>query len=127
MDQSQSPDPRPVTAQLCANLSLSIYREADQIRIVLANELEMLELTECYQINTTTKHLDAQGRGVERLRQTQRYCLKEAVVIALRRVVSEAFNQGLISDSLGEWKITKQTPSSSKPQEVEIDLSDSML
>jgi hypothetical protein len=126
MDQSQSSDPGPVTAQLCANLSLSIYREADQIRIVLANELEMLEVTECYQINTTTKHLDAQGRGVERLRQTQRYCLKEAVVIALRRAVSEAFNQGLISDSLGDWKITKPTPSPLSTV-AEIDLSDSLL
>jgi hypothetical protein len=90
-------------SELCNGLSLSIYREADpgesgkeQIRILLSNELEMSELSVCYQINQS-----------EKPHQSHHYYIKEAVVIALRRVVSQAFDQGLITDSLGTWTFSK--------------------
>jgi len=102
---------------LCTDLNLSIYREEDpqhkgreQIRVLLSNPLEMQEVQQCYQINVTTP-------------ESRRYHIQEAVVISLRRAVSEAFRAGLISDSLGTWKITKE-PSTALD---EIDLSDSML
>lgn len=107
-------------AELCTNLSLSIFKEPDpfdkgkeQVRIVLSNELEMLEVTECYQINQSAKP-----------HQSHRYYIKEAVTLALRRAVSEAFDQGLISDSLGSWTITK--PATAEPSstlsEIELEL-----
>lgn len=106
--------------ELCKDLSLSIFREDDpeekdkeRVRIKIVNPLEMLEVEVCQQINVTTH-------------QSRRYHIKEAVVIVLRQAVSEAFREGLITDSLGEWKITK-SPSQPVSGPVEIDLSDSML
>ena len=106
--------------ELCKDLKLSIYREDDPkekdkeiIRIKIENELEMMEVQVCLQINQTTQ-------------QSRRYHIKEAVVIVLRQAGSEAFREGLISDSLGEWKITRP-PATPAPASVEIDLSDSML
>jgi hypothetical protein len=99
---------------LCKDLSLSIIREDDpdekdreRVRVRIVDPLEMLEVEVCQQINVTTH-------------QSRRYHIKEAVVIVLRQAVSEAFRQGLITDSLGEWKISKPTPSSP----IEVDLSD---
>jgi hypothetical protein len=107
--------------ELCKDLKLSIWREDDpeekdkeQVRVKLENELEMLEVTVCQQINVTTQ-------------QSRRYHIKEAVVIVLRQAVSEAFRAGLIIDSLGAWKITKPSSHRPTPAEVEIDLTDSML
>src|SRR4029077_4068608 len=98
------------------NLKLVIYREDDpeekdkeRIRIKLVNELEMLEVEVCYQINVTGP-------------QSRRYHLIEATVIALRRAVSQGFKEGLISDSLGAWKISKPPPS--LPKDIEMELSD---
>lgn len=79
-------------ATLCKDLNLSIYREDDQLRIVLENDLE--EITECYPINQTTP-------------KSRRYHIMEATTICLRRVVSEAFRKGLITDSLGTWMISR--------------------
>lgn len=106
--------------ELCKNLSLSIWREddpdekdRDRIRVRIANDLEMMEVEVCEQINVTTQ-------------QSRRYHIKEAVVIVLRQAVSEAFRAGLITDSLGEWKISRPKGTST-PASVEIDLNDSML
>jgi hypothetical protein len=100
-------------SELCEGLSLSIYKEDDpaekgqeRVRIVLRDELEMSEVSECYPINVTTH-------------QNRRYHIMEAVVIGLRRVVSEAFRRDLISDSLGTWMISKsptKEPSSTKSE-----------
>lgn len=104
--------------ELCKDLKLSIYREDDpnpkekgkeQVRMVLENELEMLEVSVCQQINVTTM-------------QSRRYHIKEAVVIGLRKLVSEAFREGLIIDSLGSWTISKPTAKAPASTEFEIDL-----
>lgn len=106
---------------LCTDLTLSIWREdaskdKEQIRVKLANELEMLEVEVCQEINVTTQ-------------QSRRYHIKEAVIIVLRQAVSEAFQVGMISDSLGVWKITRPTGSAPKSDGagIEIDLNDSLL
>jgi hypothetical protein len=84
-------------SELCRDLQLSIYRDDSQVRIVLVDELSMSEVTVCYEISRN-----------EKPNRSQQYYVREAVVIAMRRVVSEAFSQGLISfDSPGEWKIMK--------------------
>lgn len=97
---------------LCKDLKLSIYKENEQVRIVLIDELEMQEVSECYPITEAS----------EKTQQSRRYYVKEAIVIALRRVVSEAFNQGLISDSLGEWKISRPATKDTSPTSFEIEL-----
>ena len=106
---------------LCKDLTLSIVKEDDpdekgreRVRVILANPMEMQEVTVCEQINITTH-------------QSRRYHVLEAVVIVLRKAVSEAFREGLITDSLGEWKISRPTGPIPKAKEVEIDLNDSML
>ena len=106
---------------LCKDLTLSIVKEDDpdekdreRIRVILANPLEMQEIEVCYGINQTTH-------------QSRRFHVIEAVTIALRQVVSEAFRQGLITDSIGAWKISRPTGPIPKAKEVEIDLNDSML
>ena len=103
--------------ELCKDLSLSIYKEADpqekgqeRVRVRINNPLEMMEVIVCQQINVSTH-------------QSRRYHIKEAVVIVLRKAVSEAFNQGMISDSLGSWTISRpevKGPSSTK-SEIELD------
>ena len=106
--------------ELCKDLKLSIYREDDPkekdkeiIRIKIENELEMMEVQVCLQINQTTQ-------------QSRRYHIKEAAVIVMRQAISEAFRLGMISDALGEWKISRP-PATPVSTTVEIDLSDSML
>ena len=102
--------------ELCKDLKLSIWREDDpeekdkeQIRVKIVNELEMMEVEVCYQINQTTQ-------------QSRRFHIKEAVTIVLRQAVSEAFQQGLISDSLGTWTISKPASKAPSPTLSEIDL-----
>ena len=106
--------------ELCTNLQLSIWREDDpdekdreRIRVRLVNELEMTEVEVTEQINITNH-------------QSRRYHIKEAVIIVLRKVVSEAYRMGMIADSLGEWKVTIPKP---KPvdQGFDIDLDDALL
>lgn len=83
---------------LCKDLKLSITKEsskfngAELVRIKLSDELNMTELEVCQEINVTTI-------------PSRRYHIREAVVIALRRVVSNAFAESMISDSPGAWKI----------------------
>ena len=107
--------------ELCKDLTLSIVKEDDpdekdreRIRVIIANPLEMQEIEICYGINQATH-------------QSRRFHVIEAVTIALRQVVSEAFRQGLIIDSIGEWRITRPKGSSAKQEGIEIDLNDSML
>jgi hypothetical protein len=100
-------------SQLCQDLTLSIYKDDDRVRIVLRNELDMSEVEQCYQISQN-----------EKPHQSYRYYIKEAVVIALRRVVSQAFEEGMIIDGLGEWRITRPTGKEplSTPSSTEWDL-----
>jgi cyanate lyase len=99
---------------LCKDLSLSIVKEDDpkesgreRITVRLTSPLEMLSVEESQQIHVTTL-------------QSRRYHIMEATILVLRRVVSEAFRQGMISDSLGEWKISRP------PAGVEVELNDSI-
>lgn len=77
---------------LCDDLKLTITADEGVVRIKLCDELQMMEVEVCQEINVTKP-------------PSSRYHVREAVVIALRRLVSDAFKQGLISDSLGAWKI----------------------
>ena len=82
---------------LAEGLSLSVFLEPDpeggeQVRIKLANELEMLNVEVCQQINVTTS-------------QSRRYHVRESLVIAMRQLVSKSVKEGLINDSPGAWKI----------------------
>lgn len=102
--------------ELCKDLKLSIYKEnrpkgGEQIRIVLENELEAI--SECYQINQN-----------EKPHRSQSYYIIEATILCLRRLVSEGFRTDMITDSLGEWTIsridTKGTSSTSSETEWEL-------
>ena len=97
---------------LCKDLKLTIYKEGEQVRIVLVSELEMQELSVCYPITEAT----------EKTQQSRRYFVKEAIVLALRRVVSEAFNQGMITDALGTWTISKPATKETSSTSFEIEL-----
>jgi hypothetical protein len=100
-------------SQLCKDLTLSIYKDDDHIRIVLRDDLDLLEVEQCYEINQN-----------EKPHQSHRYYIKEAVVIALRRVVSQAFDQGMITDSPGTSTLskaaTKETLSTSSGTEWDL-------
>lgn len=76
---------------LCRNVKLSIERLEDgaQIRLVLCNDLTLNQVEICYPV---TQREDGKNR---------RYHLREAMVIAIRRLVGEAIQAGLISDSPG--------------------------
>ena len=98
--------------ELCKDLKLSIFKEDDpdpkekgkeRIRVKLVDELNMMELELCYQVNQTTH-------------QSRRFHVLEAVTIVLRRVVSEAFKEGIIADGLGEWRISR--PASKAPSSI---------
>jgi len=106
--------------ELCKDLILSIWREDDpdpkeknkeRIRVKLVSELDMTEIEVTQQISVTTH-------------QSRRYHVIEAVVIVLRKAVSEAFREGMISDSVGEWKITKPKGSD---QGFDVELNDALL
>lgn len=106
---------------LCRDLTLSIVKEDDpdekdreRVRVTIANPMEMQEITVCEQINQTTH-------------QSRRYHVIEATVIVLRKAVSEAFREGLITDSLGEWKIARPKGTQAVQGSVEVDLNDSLL
>jgi hypothetical protein len=103
---------------LCQDLSLTIIKEDDpkekgreRIRVVLSNPLEMQLVEESQQIHVTTL-------------QSRRYHILEASILVLRRVVSEAFRQGMISDGLGTWVISKPATEeiSSMSSEIELEL-----
>lgn len=76
---------------LCRNLQLSIELEdashGEQILITLANGLLMKEVQECYPVSTNTLN--------------KRYHRQEAMVIAMRRLITKATDEGLISISRG--------------------------
>jgi hypothetical protein len=102
--------------ELCKDLKLSIFREPDpkekdreQIRIKLADEMQMMEVETCQQINITTH-------------QSRRYHVLEATIIGLRKLVSEAFREGMISDSLGSWQVTRPVIAEPSSTKSEIDL-----
>jgi hypothetical protein len=76
---------------LCRNLKLTITRaEAGaQIQLKLRDDLNLKEVEICYPV---TQREDGSQR---------RYHLREAMVIAIRRLVGQAIEAGLISDSPG--------------------------
>jgi len=73
---------------LAQNLQLSIWLENNEdgeefIRIELADPLAMLQTECCYELNVTTL-------------PNQVYHLREAIIIAMRRLMAQAISQGLI-------------------------------
>jgi hypothetical protein len=76
---------------LCRNLRLSIERldESCEVRLDLRNDISLEEVSLCYEINQKP---DGSNR---------RYHLREAMVIAMRRLVDQAIEAGLISDCPG--------------------------
>ena len=103
-------------AELCRDLKLSIFKEDDpeetgreRVRVKLVDELNMLELEKCYQINQTTI-------------QSRRFHVLEAVTIVLRQVVSEAFKAGIILDGHGTWTTLRPASPASSSTGLEIDL-----
>jgi hypothetical protein len=93
---------------LCRNVKLSIQRmeEGAQIRLVLRNDLTLNQVEICYQV---TQRED----GAQR-----RYHLREAMVIAMRRLVGQAIESGLISDSPGV--LTSLKSGTTKPPDPSI-------
>ena len=77
---------------LCNDLKLTIVAEEGVVRIKLSDDLNMTEVQVSQEINITEP-------------PSRKYHLREAVVIALRRLVADAFREGLINDSLGSWTI----------------------
>jgi hypothetical protein len=76
---------------LCENLLLSItHTDANEIRLVLRNDISLDEVSICYPV---AQPVLAGG--------SRRYQLREAMVIGVRRLVSEAVKAGLISDVPG--------------------------
>lgn len=98
--------------ELAQDLKLSIWRDGDQIRIKLVDELQMLETEVCHQINVTTL-------------PSRQYHIREAAVIAMRRLISEAFKSGMISGDLGSSMPSKPATAatSSTPSETSLELS----
>ncbi|SRR6266436_4826268 len=82
---------------LCRNVKLSIERiqEGAQIRLVLRDDLNFNEVEVCYQV---TQREDGSQR---------RYHLREAMVIAMRQLVSAAIQAQLISDCPGVFTSLK--------------------
>ena len=74
---------------LCKNLKLTITQDAagTLIHVRLRNDLSLEEVEVTYEINPDPKE--------------RRYHLREAIVIAMRRVAGAAIVKGLISDCRG--------------------------
>lgn len=77
---------------LCKDLKLTIQKEPlphefnrEQIRACLRDELTLNEVYVCYPINETSV-------------LSRKYHLREAVILSVRRVLGEAFKEGLISE-----------------------------
>lgn len=75
---------------LCRNLKLTIQLQKDgrQIRLVLRDDLSFREVEICAELGDNT--LD------------RRYHTREAIIIAMRRVIAKAIESRLISDYPGE-------------------------
>jgi hypothetical protein len=78
---------------LCKNLKLTITRDEAQIQLRLRDDINMEEVELCYEVT-----VDPEGKN-------RRYYLREAMVIAMRRLVGAALEKGLISDYPGEYTI----------------------
>jgi hypothetical protein len=81
-----------MATHLCKRLRLSIeLRDAPQneeeIVVRLTNDLTLAEIELCYPVGSNT--------------QNKKYHRKEAMVIAMRRVIDQAVEEGLISVSRG--------------------------
>ena len=79
-----------MNAYLCRNLKLSVERlnETSQISVCLRDDVSLQETKLCYDVGDNTTN--------------RRYHLREAMVIAMRRLISQAVDAGLISDYPGE-------------------------
>ena len=83
---------------LCKNLSMSIWFEQipdgeDLIKIRLVDKVALKKVEKTVEIT------------VEPSKRTA-YHIQEAIVIALRRLVSDAVKEGLISVSPGQWPVS---------------------
>lgn len=76
---------------LCKKLKLSIEvndaEGGEQIQVTLTNDMTLEELVICYPVGTNTTQ--------------KRYHRREAMVIAMRRLISQAVEDGMILDSRG--------------------------
>jgi hypothetical protein len=78
---------------LCENLKLTISKDrhliepnTDEITVTLTDDLTLAEVKVCYPINNVGEgHLDS-----------WKYHVREALIISVRRVLSEAWAQGMI-------------------------------
>jgi hypothetical protein len=76
---------------LCENLVLSIeHTDANEIQLVLRSDVTLDEVSICYPV---AQPVLAGG--------SRRYQMREAMVIGVRRLISEAVKSGLISDVPG--------------------------
>jgi hypothetical protein len=74
------------TVNLCTDLSLSISLDGQEITIRLRDDMTLNETRLCYPLTQTA---------------ISRYRIQEGLVIAMRRLISQAVQAGLISDSPG--------------------------
>jgi hypothetical protein len=82
------------TVNLCRDLLLSIDLEGDQIVVTLRDDLTLNETQLCYPLS-----------------KVSRYHLQEGIVIAMRRLITQAVNEGLISGFPGEqMSLSRPTP-----------------
>lgn len=82
-----------MSTYLCRNLRLSIERldETSEVRLSLRNDISLEQISLCYGV---TEKPDGSNR---------RYYLREAMVIAMRRLIDQALGARLISDCPGEY------------------------
>lgn len=93
---------------LAQDLLLNIVLDdKNQLRLSLRDELTLSEAWIAYQVNQPTL------RGGSR-----QYQLREAMVIAVRRLLSEAVKQGLISDDPGPWTTPTTSGTEAKPDSI---------
>jgi hypothetical protein len=88
---------------LCKNLSLSIEKIEDamgdeEIKIILVDRINLQQAEICYPVSVTTlpSELMAHRKPVP-TQKSRKYNLKEALVIAMRHLIDEAVDSGMIN------------------------------
>lgn len=97
----------PLVDGLKLTIRLHINQEKQWLRMVLEDEMNMDGVAIDYPILCPT--------------MDRRYHLQEATVIGMRRLIHEAFEEGLISDSPGELMITRKSPSTGVPMPTPLE------
>jgi hypothetical protein len=90
------------TVNLCTDLSLSISLDGEEITITLRDDMTLNETRLCHPLTHSA---------------ISRYRIQEGLVIAMRRLISQAVQAGLISDSPGTpAPLSKSTSDLSDPE-----------